>query len=59
MSSVGRSIDEPQEHKYDVIESVTIGPGTSLVQLMASIKRLLDPNGILNPYKVLPPYLMS
>nr|GMD58159.1 D-2-hydroxyglutarate dehydrogenase, mitochondrial isoform X1 [Ipomoea batatas] len=25
-----------------------------LVQLMASIKRLLDPNGILNPYKVLP-----
>ncbi|XP_019177480.1 PREDICTED: D-2-hydroxyglutarate dehydrogenase, mitochondrial isoform X1 [Ipomoea nil] len=24
------------------------------VQLMASVKRLLDPNGILNPYKVLP-----
>lgn len=24
------------------------------VQLMASIKKLLDPNGILNPYKVLP-----
>lgn len=24
------------------------------VQLMASVKRLLDPNGILNPYKILP-----
>ncbi|KAK2990442.1 hypothetical protein RJ640_011190 [Escallonia rubra] len=30
-----------------------------IVQLMASIKRLLDPNGILNPYKVLPPFLAS
>ncbi|XP_016501832.2 D-2-hydroxyglutarate dehydrogenase, mitochondrial isoform X1 [Nicotiana tabacum] len=29
------------------------------VQLMASIKKLLDPNGILNPYKVLPPSLFS
>ncbi|RVX16569.1 D-2-hydroxyglutarate dehydrogenase, mitochondrial [Vitis vinifera] len=31
----------------------------SLVQLMASIKKLLDPNGILNPYKVLPGSLAS
>ncbi|KAJ0040848.1 hypothetical protein Pint_28378 [Pistacia integerrima] len=31
-------------------------PGT--VQVMGSIKKLLDPNGILNPYKVLP-YLLS
>ncbi|KAJ6678699.1 D-2-HYDROXYGLUTARATE DEHYDROGENASE MITOCHONDRIAL [Salix viminalis] len=29
------------------------------VQLMASIKKLLDPNGILNPYKVLPRSLLS
>ncbi|KAJ4963836.1 hypothetical protein NE237_023775 [Protea cynaroides] len=29
------------------------------VQLMASIKKLLDPNGILNPYKVLPHYVVS
>ncbi|CBI17437.3 unnamed protein product, partial [Vitis vinifera] len=29
------------------------------VQLMASIKKLLDPNGILNPYKVLPGSLAS
>lgn len=28
------------------------------VQLMSSIKKLLDPNGILNPYKVLPPSLL-
>lgn len=24
------------------------------IQLMASLKRLFDPNGILNPYKVIP-----
>ncbi|KAK4490679.1 hypothetical protein RD792_001371 [Penstemon davidsonii] len=29
------------------------------VQLMASIKKLLDPKGILNPYKVLPTSLLS
>ncbi|KAG8662762.1 D-2-hydroxyglutarate dehydrogenase, mitochondrial isoform X2 [Manihot esculenta] len=29
------------------------------VQVMASIKKLLDPNGILNPYKVLPHSLTS
>ncbi|KAK9285836.1 hypothetical protein L1049_025037 [Liquidambar formosana] len=29
------------------------------VQVMASIKKLLDPNGILNPYKVLPHSLLS
>lgn len=29
------------------------------VQLMASIKKLLDPNNILNPYKVLPQTLLS
>nr|GFB38437.1 D-2-hydroxyglutarate dehydrogenase, mitochondrial isoform X1 [Tanacetum cinerariifolium] len=29
------------------------------VQLMTSIKRLLDPNGVLNPYKVIPPSLLS
>ncbi|XP_028774620.1 D-2-hydroxyglutarate dehydrogenase, mitochondrial [Neltuma alba] len=29
------------------------------VQLMASIKNLLDPNKILNPYKVLPPSISS
>ncbi|KAL4644312.1 hypothetical protein ACB092_02G156200 [Castanea dentata] len=29
------------------------------VQLMASIKKLMDPNGILNPYKVLPHSIFS
>ncbi|KAG1347473.1 D-2-hydroxyglutarate dehydrogenase, mitochondrial [Cocos nucifera] len=29
------------------------------VQLMASIKKLLDPNGILNPYKVLPQSMLQ
>ncbi|KAK7832015.1 d-2-hydroxyglutarate dehydrogenase [Quercus suber] len=29
------------------------------VQLMASIKKLMDPNGILNPYKVLPHSIVS
>lgn len=29
------------------------------VQLMASIKKLMDPNGILNPYKVLPYSIVS
>uniref|UniRef100_A0A2N9GQR8 D-2-hydroxyglutarate dehydrogenase n=1 Tax=Fagus sylvatica TaxID=28930 RepID=A0A2N9GQR8_FAGSY len=29
------------------------------VQLMASIKKLMDPNGILNPYKVLPHSIIS
>ena len=26
-----------------------------MIELMRGIKGLLDPNGILNPYKVLPP----
>ncbi|KAL3618242.1 D-2-hydroxyglutarate dehydrogenase, mitochondrial [Castilleja foliolosa] len=32
---------------------------TETVQLMGAIKKLLDPNGILNPYKVLPTSVLS
>jgi FAD/FMN-containing dehydrogenase len=28
----------------------------TLVSLMKDVKQLFDPNGILNPYKVLPPH---
>ncbi|KAG2640442.1 probable D-2-hydroxyglutarate dehydrogenase, mitochondrial isoform X3 [Panicum virgatum] len=35
-------------------EKIHYSKSTEAVQLMASIKKLLDPNSILNPYKVLP-----
>ncbi|KAI4331407.1 hypothetical protein MLD38_029597 [Melastoma candidum] len=35
-------------------EKIFYSKSPGAVQLMASIKNLLDPNGILNPYKVLP-----
>jgi D-2-hydroxyglutarate dehydrogenase len=35
-------------------EKIHYSKSSEAVQLMASIKKLLDPNSILNPYKVLP-----
>uniref|UniRef100_A0A0A9E8J0 FAD-binding oxidoreductase/transferase type 4 C-terminal domain-containing protein n=1 Tax=Arundo donax TaxID=35708 RepID=A0A0A9E8J0_ARUDO len=35
-------------------EKIHYSKSPEAVQLMASIKKLLDPNSILNPYKVLP-----
>ncbi|KAM7516188.1 hypothetical protein LguiA_005771 [Lonicera macranthoides] len=40
-------------------DKIHYSKSTEAVQLMTSIKKLLDPNGILNPYKVLPPSLVS
>ncbi|KAL8240529.1 hypothetical protein R6Q59_013884 [Mikania micrantha] len=40
-------------------EKIYYSKSTETVQLMASIKKLLDPNGILNPYKVIPSSLVS
>ncbi|GJX57905.1 D-2-hydroxyglutarate dehydrogenase, mitochondrial isoform X1 [Tanacetum coccineum] len=40
-------------------EKIYYSKSSETVQLMASIKRLLDPNGVLNPYKVIPPSLLS
>ncbi|KAL0302143.1 UNVERIFIED_CONTAM: D-2-hydroxyglutarate dehydrogenase, mitochondrial [Sesamum calycinum] len=44
------------EHGLGLMKANKIHYSKSLetVQLMADIKKLLDPNGILNPYKVLP-----
>ncbi|KAL6647298.1 hypothetical protein ACP70R_014735 [Stipagrostis hirtigluma subsp. patula] len=39
-------------------EKIHYSKSPEAVQLMASIKRLLDPNSILNPYKVLPPSVL-
>lgn len=49
------------EHGVGLMKANKIFYSKSLetVQLMASIKKQLDPNGILNPYKVLPPALIS
>ncbi|KAF8018717.1 hypothetical protein BT93_H3577 [Corymbia citriodora subsp. variegata] len=35
-------------------EKILYSKSPAAVQLMASVKNLLDPNHILNPYKVLP-----
>ncbi|GJU47932.1 D-2-hydroxyglutarate dehydrogenase, mitochondrial isoform X1 [Tanacetum coccineum] len=40
-------------------EKIYYSKSSETVQLMASIKRLLDPNDVLNPYKVIPPSLLS
>ncbi|KVI08800.1 CO dehydrogenase flavoprotein-like, FAD-binding, subdomain 2 [Cynara cardunculus var. scolymus] len=40
-------------------EKIYYSKSSGTVQLMASIKKLLDPSGILNPYKVIPPSLLS
>nr|XP_043631870.1 D-2-hydroxyglutarate dehydrogenase, mitochondrial isoform X1 [Erigeron canadensis] len=40
-------------------EKIFYSKASGTVQLMASIKKLLDPSGILNPYKVIPTSLLS
>ncbi|XP_076887809.1 D-2-hydroxyglutarate dehydrogenase, mitochondrial-like isoform X1 [Bidens hawaiensis] len=40
-------------------EKIYYNKSSETVQLMASIKKLWDPNGILNPYKVIPSSLVS
>lgn len=40
-------------------EKIYYSKSTATVQMMASIKKLLDPKGILNPYKVIPQSLLS
>lgn len=40
-------------------EKIYYSKSSGTVQLMASIKKLLDPSGILNPYKVIPSSLIS
>ncbi|KAI3747728.1 hypothetical protein L6452_10339 [Arctium lappa] len=40
-------------------EKIYYSKSSGTVQLMASIKKLLDPSGILNPYKVIPQSLLS
>nr|XP_027075480.1 D-2-hydroxyglutarate dehydrogenase, mitochondrial isoform X4 [Coffea arabica] len=49
------------EHGLGLMKAAKIHYSKSpeTVQVMASIKKLLDPNGILNPYKVLPSSLLS
>jgi FAD/FMN-containing dehydrogenase len=39
---------------WDYIWTGRTGPLVVQVKMMADLKRLLDPRGILNPYKVLP-----
>jgi FAD/FMN-containing dehydrogenase len=51
---------ESSEHRrdtakcWDCIWTGRSGPLVVQVKVMADLKRLLDPRGILNPYKVLP-----
>ncbi|CAH1437215.1 unnamed protein product [Lactuca virosa] len=40
-------------------EKIYYSKSTATVELMASMKKMLDPNGILNPYKVIPQSLLS
>jgi D-2-hydroxyglutarate dehydrogenase len=49
------------EHGLGVMKANEIfySKSPETVALMASIKKLLDPKGILNPYKVLPHSLFS
>ncbi|EXC24875.1 D-2-hydroxyglutarate dehydrogenase [Morus notabilis] len=49
------------EHGLGLMKATEIfySKSTNTVQLMAFIKKLLDPRGILNPYKVLPHSLSS
>ncbi|CAA0839247.1 D-2-hydroxyglutarate dehydrogenase-mitochondrial [Striga hermonthica] len=49
------------EHGLGLVKADKIhySKSAETVQVMASIKKLLDPNGILNPYKVLPVSILS
>ncbi|KAF9619358.1 hypothetical protein IFM89_006545 [Coptis chinensis] len=46
-------------HYSKTPETLSIGVCFDQVQLMASIKKLFDPSGILNPYKVIPQTLLQ